>query len=266
MTSILAAIDASAAARPVLETAAGLGRALRLPVVAFHARLDGDEVERLLAEAAGVELRVASGPPVEAIVAATAEETVALCVLGVRGLPSGRRPGSTALAVAARATKPLVVVPPLPRDPPAGLRRVLVPLDGTPAAAAAVEQATRWLAGSGMEIVGLHVFDLATVPRFWDRPEHDQAAWAREFLARWYPAPGSRLELRAGRPGGRVLEVAAAERADLIALGWSQHLDPDRAAVVREVLTGSDVPVLLLPAHPRQGRTVTRTRWTALLA
>jgi HAD superfamily hydrolase (TIGR01509 family) len=36
----------------------------------------------------------------------------------------------------------------------------------------------------------LHVFDVATVPRFWDRPEHDHAAWSREFLG-------------PQRPGGR---------------------------------------------------------------
>jgi len=175
-------------------------------------------------------------------------------VLGVRGVPAGPRPaGHTALAVARRAAKPLVVVPPGPRDPPpAGLHRVLVPLDGTPAAAQAVQQTVLRFAGSGVEVVALHVFDAATVPRFWDRPEYNHDAWAQEFLVRWCPTPGSRLELRTGRLGGRVLEVAAAERADMIALGWSQDLTPDRAAVVREVLTRTDVPVMLLPCAPAE--------------
>jgi hypothetical protein len=44
-----------------------------------------------------------------------------------------------------------------------------------------------------------------------------------------------------------VLEVAAAQGADMIALGWSQDLAADRAAVVREVLTRTDLPVMLLP-------------------
>lgn len=163
------------------------------------------------------------------ITAALADDEAALGVLGVRGLPGGRRPaGHTALAVAGRAAKPLVVVPPQPRHPPpARLHRVLVPLDGTPRATQAVEQATRRFAGSGVEVVALHVFDAATVPRFWDRPEYNHDAWAQEFLARWCPTPGPRLELRTGRPGGRVLEVAGAERADMIALGWSQNLAPD---------------------------------------
>ena len=161
------------------------------------------------------------------------------------------RPGAgprAALAVATHAAKPVVVVPPEPRDPPpAGLHRILVPLDGTADTARAVEQTMGWFAGSGVEIVSLHVFDATTVPRFWDRPEHDHAAWTREFLARNAPAAGTRLQVRSGWPSDRVLEVAAAEGADMIALGWGRRLAPDRAAVVREVLVRTPVPVILLP-------------------
>ena len=150
--------------------------------------------------------------------------------------------------MANHASKPVVVVPPEPRDPPpAGLHRVLVPLDGTPDAARAVEQAMRWFAGSGVAIVSLHVFDAATVPRFWDRPEHDHAAWSREFLAPNAPAAGRHLEVRSGWPSDRILEVAGTERADMIALGWRRRLAPDRAAVVRDVLARTPVPVILVP-------------------
>jgi nucleotide-binding universal stress UspA family protein len=249
MSTILACIDASAAARPVLQTAAALGGTLTLPVVALHVRGDDTEPPRQFTDAAGIRLRVTTGAPIDAIATILAEEEVALGVLGVRGLPVGRRPaGHTALAVARHTTKPLVVVPPVPRDPPpAGLHRVLVPLDGTVTAAQAVQQATGQFAGSGVEILALHVFDATTVPRFWERPQYNHEAWSKEFLARWCPTPGARLELRAGRPGGQVLEVAAAQGADMIALGWSQDLAADRAAVVREVLTRTDLPVMLLP-------------------
>ena len=249
MTTILAAVDASAAAQPVLDTATALGRTLRMPLVAFHVRQDGAEVERQLTERAGIELRLATGTPAEAIVAALDHAEVALAVLGARGHPAGRRPaGSTALAVATSAAKPVVVVPPEPQDPPpAGLHRVLVPLDGTADTARAVEQTMGWFAGSGVEIVSLHVFDATTVPPFWDRPEHDHGAWTREFLARNAPAAGIRLQVRSGWPSDRVLEVASAEGADMIALGWGRRLAPDRAAVVREVLTRTPVPLILLP-------------------
>ena len=93
---------------------------------------------------------------------------------------------------------PLVVVPPVPRDPPpAGLHRVLVPLDGTPTAAQAVQQATGWFASSGVEVVALHVFDATTVPRFWDRSQYNHDAWemsswpagARPLARAWSCAP-----------------------------------------------------------------------------
>jgi nucleotide-binding universal stress UspA family protein len=249
VSAILAAIDASAAARPVLQVAAALGRALRLPMIALHVRHDGDDAAQLLAGQTGVQLRLATGSPSDAIMTALGDADVALAVLGVRSNPAGPRPaGATALAVATRATKPVVVVPPEPRDPPpAGLHRVLVPLDGTPDSASAVEETTRWFAGSGVEIVSLHVFDAATVPRFWDRPEHDHPAWTKEFLARNIPTAGARLEVRSGWPADRILEVATAEGADMIALGWRRRLAPERAAVVREVLARTPVPVILLP-------------------
>ena len=105
----------------------------------------------------------------------------------------------------------------------------------------------RWFAGSGVAIVSLHVFDAATVPRFWDRPEHDHAAWSREFLARNAPAAGRHLEVRSGWPSDQILAVAGTERADMIALGWCRRLAPDRAAVVRDVLARTPVPVILVP-------------------
>jgi len=95
--------------------------------------------------------------------------------------------------------------------------------------------------------VALHVFDKGTTPRFLDRPEHDIDAWTREFLARYCSEPGSRLELRAGRTGHHVVDAAEGEDADMIALTWSQDLSPGRAAVVREALARTCLPLLLVP-------------------
>jgi hypothetical protein len=39
--------------------------------------------------------------------------------------------------------------------------------------------------------------------------------------------------------------VAAAEQADLIALAWSQRLEPGRAAAVRRTILDAEVPVML---------------------
>jgi hypothetical protein len=160
MSTILAAIDATAPARPVLETGVVLGRRLRLPVIGFHLCQDDVEPVRLLAAWAAVELLLAVGVPAQAIVGALGGADVAMVVLGVRGHPAGPRPaGSTALAVADHAIKPVVVgatgtarsTTGRPASGPGAAGR-------HPDAARAVDQAVRWFAGWGVGIVSLHVF------------------------------------------------------------------------------------------------------------
>jgi len=55
-----------------------------------------------------------------------------------------------------------------------------------------------------------------------------------------------------------VVDVAGAEEADLIALGWSQHLDAGRSRTVRLSVLHAGVPVLLLPVRGDQGTFVRR--------
>jgi hypothetical protein len=43
------------------------------------------------------------------------------------------------------------------------------------------------------------------------------------------------------------VKVAGTEQADMIALAWSQRLDPGRAAAVRRAVLDTGVPVLLVP-------------------
>ncbi|HSP20123.1 MAG TPA: universal stress protein, partial [Myxococcaceae bacterium] len=129
------------------------------------------------------------------------------------------------------------------------MTRVLLPLDGSWEAAAAVAPTAALLAHAGLELVVLHVFHAATVPPFWDQAAHFRSSWEPEFLARYSPNPGVRLHLRSGVPGEQLVSVAAEERVHLIALGWSQRLDADRAATVRWVLRDARVPVLLMPVR-----------------
>jgi nucleotide-binding universal stress UspA family protein len=149
--------------------------------------------------------------------------------------------------VAQRAQKPVVLVPPVGRAVPQTISRVLVPLDATPESATAVSETVGLLARAGVDIVVLHVFGTATVPKFWDQAEHAERAWQAEFIARYCRESGVRLRLRSGEPGEHVLDVAAAEGVDLIALGWSQHLDDGRARTVRRTVRDTDVPVMLVP-------------------
>jgi len=260
VTVVLAAIDTSPAAGPVLRTANALANTLGLRVFALHAVGNGAERGplRLLTDRTDVPVRLTGVEcPADAILAALEDEQVLGAVVGARSHTAGRRPaGSTALAVATRARKPVVVVPPDLREPPRDprdrsrerLHRVLVPLEGSGHTTVAVRQVLTALAGRGVKVIPLHALDAATAPRFWDRPEHDWRTWSEEFAARFSPVPDSgRLRLRAGRPAQVILDAGTAERADVIALGWSQDLTPGRAAVVREVLTRTPIPLILLP-------------------
>ncbi|GAA2899174.1 hypothetical protein GCM10010517_64670 [Streptosporangium fragile] len=158
--------------------------------------------------------------------------------------------------VARHSATPVILVPAPPRTavaPHAAISRVLLPLDGSPEAAAAVTGAAGLFARTGVDLVVLHVFDEATVPRFWDQAAHARQAWAQEFLARHCAQPGVRMELRRGGAGEQVVDVAAAEHVDLIVLGWSQRVEEGRARTVRRIVADADVPVMLIPVAPRQG-------------
>lgn len=149
--------------------------------------------------------------------------------------------------VVQHSARPVILVPAAARGRQRQIRRVLVPLDGTAESAAAVAETADQFARAGVDLVVLHVFDAETVPRFWDQAAHARGVWAEEFLARFCAQPGVRLELRSGVAGEHVLDVAAAEQADLIALGWSQQLDPGRARTVRRAVLDAVVPVMLVP-------------------
>jgi nucleotide-binding universal stress UspA family protein len=149
--------------------------------------------------------------------------------------------------VAQRSNKPVVLVPAGARNRPPQIRRILLPLDGTPRSAAAVAPTAERLARGGAELVVLHVFDAETVPKFWDQPAYAGPAWTAEFLARYCSVPGARLELRSGIAAEHVAQVARAEQADMIALAWSQRLDPGRAPVVLRTVLEAEVPVILVP-------------------
>jgi nucleotide-binding universal stress UspA family protein len=247
---VLAAVDNSAAARAVLATAAAVADVMHAGVEAVHVRNDGDRTVTAAARAAGIPLRELEDPIPQSLVREVERRDISVLVVGARAVPVARHPaGHVALALITTLRRPLVVVPPEVRLP-LRLRRALVPLDGTKATAAALDEVVELVCGSSVEVIVLHVFDETCLPRFADQPQYELDAWAREFLAR-YSRAGLKLEVRAGVPGEHVLQVAEAVDADLIVLGWAQDLSPGRARVVRAVLSRSRVPVLLVPCLSR---------------
>jgi nucleotide-binding universal stress UspA family protein len=251
MNKVLVALDNSPTGRSVLETARALAALLDTDVEALHVQVNGAQTARHTAEAAAIPLRTVAGSVVDRLVEAGTDEDVVALVIGARGTHAARRPlGSTAAAVATRLLKPVLIVPPN-ADPPASLRRVLVPLEGTPATSLA-PRALFTLAGEAdLDVLALHIHEQDSIPAFTDQPQHEHRSWAEEFLQRYCPweAGTIRLETRVGRSGEVIPRMAEELGCELIALGWSQQLSAGHAPVVRETLERSRLPVLLIPVQ-----------------
>jgi nucleotide-binding universal stress UspA family protein len=250
MTRVIAALDNSLAAAPVVQTGVALANLLGAEPEALHVAVNGQSVAALAANTGGVPLRTERGPVADVLIRAANEPDVVALVVGARSTPAGRRPaGNTALAVATSLDKPVVVVPPDGRTGP--LRRVLVPLEAAETPSLAPRTIVALAQGTELEVLVLHVHDEESLPAFTDQPQHETAAWAREFLRRYCPwGIGTvGLETRVGRAEELVPRVAEETDADIVALAWAQELAPDRAAVVASVLGRGRVPVMLFPVR-----------------
>ena len=248
MTKLIAALDNSLAARPVVAAGTALARLLGSEVEALHVGENGNGVAANAAAAAGLELYTCAGPTVARLVEAGSADDVVAMVVGSRGMPGRARPvGATALELLAALPKPLLVVP--PEAAPRPFRRLLVPLEGTLSTSAGPEAIFEVAEGFELDVVVLHVHDEASIPLFNDQRQHETREWAREFVARYCPwgVGDVRLETRVGRRDEEILRAAEEFEADLVALGWAQELAPGRAPVVRAVLERGHVPVLLVP-------------------
>jgi nucleotide-binding universal stress UspA family protein len=251
MDQLIAAVDESAAARPVLAAAAEIAPLFGDVLSAVHV-CDGTPGRTVteLCNSLDVPLHVRHGDPVIEIRSAAAGDDVRGVVLGSRGLPAAARAiGSTALELIQQLAKPVVVVPPTAVVQTGRLHRLLIPLDGTGETASAVHVLLRRLVPDAtLDVVALHVFEADDIPAFSDQPGHETEAWTQEFLQRWLPGHGDvTLETRVGRAADTVRTVVHEVDADIVALGWKQDLSPGRASIVTTLLTASDVPVVLLP-------------------
>jgi nucleotide-binding universal stress UspA family protein len=249
MSTVLAAIDNTPAARSVLATTQAVCQALHLEARVLHVGdSPGQAAEH--AQEFGLSLQVVPGRPEARIIEAGEHPDIDLVVLALHGLPGRNEPGHTARAVSTRLTKPVLVVPP---DAPIrqAPHKVLFPLDGTRGVSTAVRPLIAAYVAAGAEVIAVHVFQPDTVPRFLDGAP-DEAVWREEFLATHCADLGIRLETRPGPTVLALLDVAATEDVDVIALGWRQSLAPERAYVVREVLQRARRPVALIPRSRRR--------------
>jgi nucleotide-binding universal stress UspA family protein len=249
MSTVLAAIDDSAAARPVLATAQAVAALWQARVDALHVGDDDGRTAEAAAGEAGEALRVESGDVVDRIAQEAANADVDVVVIGARGRPGGSRPaGHVAVDLITRCDKPVIVVPP---EAPCGrvLRRFLVALEGTTPTSDVLRPTIELGRDHGIEVAVVHVDDEASIPLFSDQPQHETDAFAREFLARYGPTVElPSLELRVGEPAEQVLSTCEDTGADIVVVAWSRNLAPGHARFVRHVLEHARIPVMLVPA------------------
>ena len=190
MTIVLVALDTSATARPVLETALRIGELTAADVEVVHVQddpLDSFEVPKSLAEKSGVSFRLLTGRVEPALLAALDAPEVIAAVIGARSKSIARRPISkTVRHVLEHAHKPVVVVPPEVVSP-GSIHRILLPLEGTEPASRSVRERLSPLLVGDVELIVLHVFTETTVPAMLDRPSYGLETWGREFLSHHFP-------------------------------------------------------------------------------
>ena len=226
------------------------------------------EVPRLLEidpdALAGMVLDVHVGDAAECIAARTRSPEVAFLVMCAdsEGLDACGVGSVTARALQQAGTSVIVV---RPGYKPRRLKRILVPLDGTPSMAAALGPAGELarLSGASLDIVmvgqterppprSVEVGAMST-PQYIDQPQHEWPAFSQEFIERFLRSVGhcpravpTRFFLRLGDPGREILRAASDLDADLIALSWHGGCEDEHGVVFRRVLHDAALPVLVL--------------------
>jgi nucleotide-binding universal stress UspA family protein len=250
MKSVIAAIDNSAAARPVLIAATALARVLGAGTQALHVSDDDGETAQGCAESLAIPFRRLRGEPFEQIVEQVKTPGVVAVAIGTRGRVREHAVGHLALAVASAIDKPVLVVPP-EAVLTERFHSVLIAMEGTPRKSRAISAAVELAVDADLELVVVHVDDASSIPAFSDQLAHETDAYASEFLARYLPgAPRARLELRVGSPADEIIAASDSISAQLIAVGRPQSVQTSHG-VTREVLERSRVPVLLLGLDER---------------
>ncbi|MDI3288650.1 universal stress protein [Polyangium sp. 15x6] len=267
---VLVALNGTDAAASQAAVAMGrlVARTLHEPlhgIFASEAKVPPGELPRLLGMPKhaldGVVLDVEVGDPVERIMAFTEAHPTAFVIVGAEssergGLGVGELAGHTI----ERSHAPVIVVRPEER---LALSRILVPLDGTPSTASALEPAGALArqAGASLDIVlvgeaqhGPHVEPGAMgAPQYVDQPHHEWPAFSAEFVHRFAKTIGhcpedvpTRFFLGAGAPADEILRFAETLAADLTVLVWHGLRREEHGAVFERVLRKATCPVLVL--------------------
>ncbi len=265
MTLLVAVADADAD-RELVASARALALAARWEVRGVHVREPG-RPEPGSAELEGLELTAVDGDPVESLTRFVGGTAVDALAFGLRCLrredDSSDEAVTTGIGHVAEAllsghVAPVLLVRPGMRVV-AGLKRLYVPLEGSPSGSTAMRAADDALCARGREIVMLHVVTGDTphergslpAPRMVDQEHYEWGAWQEEFTMRFSQCPEGgrhRVTVRVGDPARIIAQEAGANGAELIVLSWSGSFESGHGAVVKELLDTAPCPLLLVPS------------------
>lgn len=258
MTLVVAVADAGAD-RDLVAAALALAGAAGWEARAVHVREAGAP-EPGSAELPGLDLLLVDGEPLDVLAGLAADESVEALAVGLRPgqEETGRGPGGVAGELLRRARRPLLLVRPGMRLFER-LRRVLVPLEGSPTSSEAMRAADDAFCRRGREIVMLHVLTSAPPgergslagPRLVDQEHYDIPAWQDEFRLRFSQCPEGgrhRVLLRVGDPAATIAAEAREGAADLLVVQFNGSFEGGRGAVVRELIAAAPCPLLVVPS------------------
>ena len=255
MTLLIAVADPQADAE-LLASARNLAAAAHWGTAGVHVRQAG-EAELPGAGLQGLAVTEVEGEPAEALAAHVERVGAGALALGLR-TRTGPGVGHVAGELIARHSVPLLLVRPGMR-PLTGLRRLVVPLEGSPSASAAMRHADDALCRRGREIVMLHVVTgdrpaeegSFPAPRIVDQEHYEWSAWQEEFTMRFSQCPEGgrhRVSVRVGEPAAVIVRESTTLQAELIVLSWRGSFEEGHGAVVRDLLATAPCPLLIVPA------------------
>lgn len=268
---VIVALDGSPAAATALPLALAVAEqlgtraqvlhasAVHIPEVELRAQLglDSDEL-------ASIEVMLDIGDrPAGSILHATDDQGIQVVVMTTHGrtIEPGRQLGRVATEVIARTTEPVILVRPEAPSSRGPLKRLLLPLDGTPTTTYALTPATDLACELGASVDILYVAtqpSAATepgsmgVPQYIDQAHHEWPSWATEVVDRLYACAGMapeipvRVFLGQGDVGSEISRFAQEYKHDAVILVRRSHLEPDRARILRAVLDSTSCPILLV--------------------
>ena len=187
-------------------------------------------------------------------------------VMGTHGetCDESKRMGSTAAKVIENTNKPVLLIKPnafmTTENSKWVPHKTLIPLNGTPGSAQALQSVMEIVSKTSSNIDILHICDEKTggnvskeefsAPYYEDYPQHEWGSWSKEFLKRFCPTMKNHIKmsvsLSKGDPADEILSFAEKNNNDFIAVVWHGTMAKLRAKTLKRLLVECNCPLMLI--------------------